>query len=157
MTYDKINQSGTSSANKHCFGFDKKRRVIIKCSNDIGETISDLQAPSIPLCARSGTDWEKSSRPGCKDCLYSEALQESDQSTSKIYKDHRSKLERDSGPSAGSLFAKQRSEAWLRGENALKRSSWNTAMTGCHRKRSCKLTGSWSLKKSGNRIMQMIV
>ena len=141
MAYDKIFQTGTSSAYQHSFGFDKKRRIIINCSNGIGETISYLQAPSIPLCVRSRIDWKTGSRAGCEDCLYGEAIQESDQSTSKICKDHRSKLERDRDSSARSLFAK-RSEAWLRGENALERSSWNTAMTGCHRKRSYKLIGS---------------
>jgi hypothetical protein len=30
-------------------------------------------------------------------------------------------------------------------------------MTGCHGKRSCKLIGSWFLKKSGNRFVQMRV
>lgn len=155
MTHDKILQTGTSSAYKHCVGFNKKRRIFIKCSSGTGETISHLQTPGLPLCARSRTDWETSSRPRYKDCLYGEAIQESDQSTSKICKDNRAKLERDSNPSAGSLFAK-RSEAWLRGENAQERSSWNTAMTGCHRKRSCKFIGSWSLKKSGDWFMQMI-
>ena len=140
MTHDKILQIGTSSSYQHCFGIDKKRRLLIKCSNSIGETIWYLQAPSIPLCARSGTDRKKGSRSGYKDCLYSEAIQESDQSSSKICKDHRAKLKRDNDPSAGSLFEK-RSEAWLRAGNAPERSSWNTATTGCHLKRSCKLIG----------------
>lgn len=156
MTYDKILQTGTSSANQHCVGIDKKRRIIIKCCNGIGETIWYLQTPSIPLCARSRIDWKTGPRPGCEACLYGEAIQESDQSTSKICKEHRAKLERDCDSSARSLFAK-RSEAWLRGKNALGRLSWNTAMTGCHRKRSCKLTGSWFLKKSGTGFMQIII
>ena len=156
MTYDKILQTGTSSAYQRRFGFDKKRRIVIKSSNGIGETISYLQAPSIPLCARSRTDWKTGSRPGYKDCLHGEAIREPDQSTSKICKDHRAKLERDSGPSARSFFGK-RSEAWLRGETALERSSWNTAMTVCHLKRSCGLTGFWSLKKPGNGFIQMVV
>ena len=157
MTYDKILQTGTSSAYQRRFGFDKKRRIIIRSSNGVGETISDLQASGIPLCARSRTDWKTGSRPGYKDCLYGEAIQESDQSTSKICKDHRAKLERDSDPSARNFFAKQRSEAWLRGENALERSSWNTAMTDCHLKRSCKLIGFWSLKKFGSGFIRMNV
>ena len=148
MTHDKILQIGTSSSYQRCFRIDKKRRILIKCSNGIGETIWYLQAPSIPLCARSGTDRKKDSGPGHKDCLYGEVIQESDQSSSKICKDHWAKLERDNDPSTGSLFAK-RSEAWLRGENAPERSSWNTAMTDCHLKRSCKLIGFWSLKKFG--------
>ena len=156
MTYDKILQAGTSSANQYCVGIDKKRRIIIKCCNGIGETISYLQAPSIPLCARSRIDWKTGPRPGCKDCLYGEAIQESDQSTSKICKDHRAKLERDRDSSARGLFEK-RSEAWLRGGNALGRSSWNTAMTGCQLKRSYRLISSWFLKKSGTGFMQIIV
>ena len=154
MTHDKILQIGTSSSNQHCFGIDKKRRIYIKCSSGIGETIWSLQAPSIPLCARSGTDRKKGSSPGYKDCLYGEAIQEFDQSSSKICKDHRAKLKRDNDPSAGSLFAKW-SEAWIRGANAADRSSWNTAMTGCHLKRSCKLIGFWSLKKFGGRFIRM--
>ena len=156
MTYDKILQTGTSPAYQRRFGFDKKRRIIIRSSNGVGETISDLQASGIPLCARSRTVWKPGSRPGYKDCLHGEAIQEPDQSTSKICKDHRAKLERYSGPSARSFFGK-RSEAWLRGANALERSSWNSAMTVCHLKRSSKLTGSWSLKKPGNGFVQMVV
>lgn len=156
MTYEKILQTGTSSAYQHCFGFDKKRRIIIRSCNGIGETISYFQAPSLPLCARGRIDWKSGSCPGYKDCFHGEAIQESDQSTSQICKDLRAKLERDSDTSARSPFA-ERSEAWLRGVNALERSSWNTAMTGCHRKRSCKLIGSWSLKKTGNGFMQMII
>jgi hypothetical protein len=134
MTYDKILQIGTSSAHQHGFGSDKKRRITIKYSIGTGETIWHLQTSGLPLCTRSRNDWETGSRPGCKDCFYGEAVQEFDQSTSKICKDHRAKPERDSESSAGSLFAK-RSEAWLRGENAPERSSWNTAMIGCHRKK----------------------
>lgn len=156
MTHDKILQTGTSSAYQHCFGLDKKRRIIIRSCNGIGETISYLQAPSLPLCSRGRIDWESSSGPGYKDCFHGEAVQESDQSGSKICKDLWAKLERDSDPSARNPFA-ERSEAWLKGENALERSSWNTAMTGCHRKRSSKLIGFWFLKKAGNRFMQMII
>ncbi len=156
MTYDKILQTGKSSAYQHCVDFDKKQRLFIRCSIGIGETISHLQAPGLPLCARGRTDWKKGSSSRYKDCLYGEGIQKSDQNTSKICKDHRAKLERDSDPSARGLSAKW-SEAWLRGENALERSSWNTAMIGYHRKRSCKLIGSWSLKKSGNWFMQVIV
>ena len=156
MTHDKILQIGTSSSYQHCFGIDKKRRLLIKCSNSIGETIWYLQAPSIPLCARSGTDWKTGSGSGYKDCLYSEVIQEPYPSSSKICKDNRAKLERDNNPSAGSLFEK-RSEAWLRGGKAPERSSWNTAMTGCHLKRSCKLMCFWSLKKFGSRFIRMNV
>ena len=156
MTYDKILQTGTSSACQRRFGFDKKRGITIRSCYGVGETVSYLQASGIPLCSRSRTDWKTGSHPGYKDCLYGEAIQEPDQSTSKICKDHRAKLERDSGPSARNFFRK-RSEAWLRGENALERSSWNTAMTVCHLKRSCELTDSWSLKRPGNGFMQMVV
>lgn len=139
MTYDKIIQAGTSSAYQYCVGIDKERRIFIKCSDDIGETISHLQTPGLPLCVRSTTDWKADSDPGYKDCFYGEVIQESDQGTSKICKEHRAKLERDSNPSAGSFSAK-RSEAWVRVGNVLDRSSWNTAMTDCHQKRSCRLT-----------------
>ena len=156
MTDDKILQTGTSSANQHRFGFDKKRRITIRGSNGVGETISYLQTPSIPLCARSRNDWNTGSCTGYKDCLYSEDIPESDQSTSKICKDHRAKFERNSDPSTRGLSAKW-SEAWLKGESILERSSWNTAMTDCHRKRSCMLIGFWFLKKFGSRFMQITV
>jgi hypothetical protein len=156
MTHEKILQPATSSANQHCVDIDKKRSIIIKRCDGIGETISYLQAPSIPLCARSRIDWKTGPSPGCENCLYGETIQESDQSTSKICKDQRPELERDRDSSARGLFAK-RSEAWLKGENALGRSSWNTAMTDCQLKRSYRLIGSWFLKKSGIRFMNIIV
>ena len=152
MTHDKILQIRTSSPYQHCFGIDKKRRVLIKCSYGIGEAIWYLQAPSIPLCARSGTNRETGSCPGYKDCLYSEVIQEPYPISSKICKDNREKHKRDNDPSAGSLFEK-RSEAWVRRKNALGRSSLNTAMTDCHLKNSCKLIGFWSLKKLESRLI----
>jgi len=141
MTYGKIIETGTGPAHQYCVGIDKERRIFIKGNDGIGGAIWHLQTTGLPLCPRSGTDWKGDSHTGFKDCLYGEAIQESDRGASKICKEHRAKLERDSDPSAGSLFTK-RSEAWVRGENAQERSSWNTAMTGCHRKRSCKLIGS---------------
>ena len=156
MTYDKILQTGTSPTYQCSPGIDKERKFSCESSSGIVREIWYFQAPGLSLRTRGGRDWERGSYSRHKDCFYGKAIQESDQSTSKICKDHRAKLERDSDPSARNLFAK-RSEAWLRGENALERSSWNTAMTGCHRKRSCKLIGSWSPKKSGNRFMRMIV
>lgn len=152
MANDKVLQSGTSPAYQYCVGIDKERRIFIKCSDGIGEAISHLQTPGLPLCARSRTDWKTDSGPGYKDCFYGEVIQESDQGTSKICKEHRAKFERDRNPSAGSLSAK-RSEAWLRGEDALEKSSWNTAMTDCGWKRSYKLIGFWFLKRPGNRVM----
>ena len=156
MTYDKILQTGKSSAYQHCIDVDKNQGLIIKCGIGISETILHLQAPGLPLCARGRNDWRTGSRARYKDCLYGEGIQKSDQNTSKICKGHWAKLERDSDPSARVLSAKW-SEAWLRRENALEKSSWNTAMIGYHRKRSCKLTGFWFLKKSGKWFMQVIV
>ena len=156
MPHDKILQIGTSTAYQHCFGIDKKRRIHIKCRNGIGETIWLFQASSIPVFTRSGAGRGKGSGPGHKDCLYGEVIQKSNQSRSKICKDHRAELKRDNDPSSGSLFAK-RSEAWIKGENAPERSSWNTAMTDCHLKRSCKLIGFWSLKKFGSGFIGMNV
>ena len=156
MTHGKILEIGTSSAYQYSFGVDKKGRVLIKYRNGIGETIWNLQAPSIPLCARSGTDRETGSCSGYEDCLYSEVIQEPYPISSKICKDKRAKHKRDNNPSAGSLFAK-RSEAWLRRKNAPERSSLNTAMTACHQRRSCKHIGFWFLKKFGSRIIGMNV
>ena len=156
MTYDKNFQTGKSSAYQHCVDVDKNQGLIIKCGIGISETILHLQAPGLPLCARGSTDWRTGSGAGYKDCLYGESFQKSDQNTSKICKGHRSKLERNSDPSARGLSSKW-SEAWLREENALEKSSWNTALIGYHRKRSCKFTGFWFLKKSGKWLKDVIV
>jgi len=156
MTYGKIIKPGASPTYQCRIIIDKERKISCEGSWGTGRRIWYFQAPSLSLCKRGRRDWERGSRSGYKDCLYGEAIQESDQSTSKICKEYRAKLERDSDPSAGSLFAK-RSEAWLRGENVLERSSWNTAMTGCHQKRSCTLIGFWSLKRSGDRVIEMLV
>ena len=155
MTHDKILQTRQSSAHQHCLGFDKKRRILIKGSDVIDQKISYLQTSSLPLHTRSRTDWGKGSCPGYKDGLYRKAIQEYDHNPSKICQDHRAKLERDSEPSLRSLFSK-RPEAWLREEKGLEKLSWNTAMTGCHRKRSCKLIGFWFLKRSGSRPVQRL-
>lgn len=155
MAHDKILQTGTSPAYQYCVGFDKERRIFIKGNGGIGEAISHLQTSGLPLCTRSRSDWKADSGTGYKDCLYGEAIQKPDQGTSKICKEYRAKLKRDSDPSIGSPFAKW-SEAWLRGGNASEESSCNTAMTGCHRKRSGKFISSWSLRGSGNGFMGMI-
>ena len=152
MTHGKIFKLGTCKAYECCPGVDKERKVSCEGSCGAGRSIQYLQAPSLSLYKRGRRDWKRGSGSRHKDSLYSEVIQESNQGSSKICKDHRAKLERDSDPSAGSLSAR-RSEAWLRGGNALEKSSWNTAMTDCHRKRSCKLIDFWSLKRSEKRVM----
>ena len=156
MTYDKIIKTATCPAYQYGIGFDKERRIFIKGSDGIGKAISHIQTSGLPLYTRSRTDWKADPGTGYKDCLYGEAIQEPDRGTSNICKEYRAKLKRDSDPSTGSPFAKW-SEAWLRGENASEKSRCNTAMTGCHRKRSYKCMGSWFLKKYGNGFMQVIV
>ncbi len=153
MTHDKDLQHGTCAAYQRSAGFDKAQKVCIRCSDDADQAIQYLQTPSLPLCARSRAEWQASSDSGQKDSFYSQTLAGSDSNTSSIFKFNGQDSERNRNPGAGSLFAK-RSEAWLRGENALERSSWNTAMTGCHRKRSCKLIGSWSLIEFGKGVMK---
>ena len=155
MTYDKIIKPGARTTYQYCVGFDKERRIFIKGSDGIGKAISHLQTSGLPLYTRSRTDWKADSGTGYKDCLYGEAIQEPDHGTSKLCKEYRAKLKRDSDPSTGSPFAKW-SGAWLRGENASEKSSCTTAMTGCHRKRSCTFISSWSLRGSGNGFMGMI-
>jgi hypothetical protein len=156
MTYDKIIKTATCPTYQYGTGFDKKRRIFFKGSDGIGKAISHLQTAGLPLYTRSRTDWKAGSNPGHQDCLYGEAIQEPDRGTSNLCKEYRAKLKRDSDPSTGSPFAKW-SGAWLRGENASEKSSCTTAMTGCHRKRSCKCINSWFLRKYGNGFMHVIV
>lgn len=156
MTYDKIKQYRTSQTYQYRTNIDEGRKIFGKGSNRISRQIWYLQASSLSLCTRGRGDWERGSGPRQKDRLYSEVIQESHQGTSSICKDHRTKLERNSDPSTGSLSAK-RSEAWIKGESVLERSSWNTAMTDCHQKRSCKLMSFWSQKRLGDRAMQMSI
>ena len=156
MTHDKIIKSGARTTYQCRTGIDKEGKISREGSDGIGRQIRYLPATSLSLSARGRGDWRRDSNPGHKDCLYGKALQESDQGASNICKDNRTKLERDSNPSAGSLSAK-RSGAWVRGGNVLGRSSWNTALTDCQRKRSCTPIGSWSRKRDGNRIMEIVV
>jgi len=152
MTHDKIIKPGARTPYQFRTGIDKEREISREGSSGTSRQIRYFPSTSLSLSARGRRDWKAGSNPGHQDCLYGEAIRESDQGTSKICKDHWRKLERDSNPSSSSLSAK-RSEAWLRQGNALERLSWNTALTDCQRKRSCKLIGYWSLKKYGNRVM----
>lgn len=156
MTHDKIKQYRTSQTDQYRPNIDKRRRIFCKSSSRISRQIWYFQASSLSLYTRGRGDWERGSGSRPKDSLYSEVIQEFNQGTSEICKDHRAKFERNSDPSTRGLFAKW-SEAWLNGESILERSSWNTAMTDCHRKRSCKLIGFWFLKKFGSRFMQITV
>lgn len=140
MTHGKIFQHGTRKAHQHSTDFDEARRVSITCGDGTGKTIQYVQAPGLPLCARSRADWGACSGPRPKDSLYSQTLPKSDQSPASICQFYREHSERNSDPSFGSLSAK-RSEAWLRGGNVLERSSWNTAMTDWQQQRSCRLIG----------------
>lgn len=156
MTHDKIIKSGARTTYQCRTGLDKESEISRKGSSGTRRQIRYLSSPRLSLSARGRGDWRRGSNPSHQGCLYGKALQGADQGASDICKDHRRKLERDSNPSAGSLSAK-RSEAWVREENALERSSWNTALTDCQRKRSCTPIGSWSRKKYVNRIMEIIV
>lgn len=152
MTHGKIIKPGARSTYQCHTGIDKEGKISREGSSGTSTQIRYFSSPSLSLSARGRSGWKAGSNPGHQDCLYGKAIQKSDQGTSKICKDQRRKLERDSNPSSSSLSAK-RSEAWLRQGNALERLSWNTALTDCQWKRSCKLIGYWSLKKYGNRVM----
>lgn len=138
MTHDKIFKSGACTTYQCRAGIDEERKILCEGSGDTGWQIRYFQTPSLSLCARSRGDWERGSDPRYKDCLYSETVQESDQGTSEICKDHWAKLERDSHTSTSS-FSPKRSEAWLTEENFLSRSSWNTPLTDCQGKGLSKL------------------
>ena len=156
MTHDKIKQYRTSQTYQYRNNIDQGKKIFVEGSSRISGQIWYFQAPGLSLCTRGRGDWERGCGSRQKNRLYSEVIQESNQGTSKICKDHRAKFERNSDPSIRGLSAKW-SEAWLKGESILERSSWNTAMTDCHRKRSCKLIGFWFLKKFGSRFMQLII
>ena len=156
MTHEQIQPYRTSQTDQYRFNIDKGRRIFRKGSSRISRQIWYFQASGLPLYTRGRRDWQRGSGSRGKDRFYSEVIEESNQDTSKIRKEYRRKLERNSDASAGGLSAK-RSEAWLTGENVMERSSWNTAMTGCLRKGSCKFISCWSLKRFGSRFMQMIV
>lgn len=138
MTHGERLKTGTCEAHQHCVDLDKERRVFIKRGHGTGKTIRYLQAPGLPLCARSGTDWQASSGPGEKGSFYSQTFSGSDPSDSSICKFYGKDSERDSDPSIRSFSAK-RSGAWLRGGNVSETLSWNTALTDCQRKRSFRL------------------
>lgn len=138
MTDGKIFKPRACKAHQFRTGIDKERKVACEGSDGIGRSILYFHAPGLSLCARSRGGWQRGADSGHKDCLYGETIQESDQGTSEICKDHRSKLERDSHTGATS-FSPKRSGAWLKGENPLKRSSWNTALTDSRGKRLSRL------------------
>jgi len=156
MTHDKIKQYRTSQTYQYRNNIDQGKKIFVEGSSRISGQIWYFQAPGLSLCTRGRGDWERGCGSRQKNRLYSEVIQESNQGTSKICKDHRAKLERNSEPSAAGLPAK-RSEAWLKGESVLERSSWNTAMIDCHWKRSCKRIVFWSRRRKGDRVMQMSV
>lgn len=152
MTHDKIIKPGARTPYQCRTGIDKERRLSCKSSNSTGRSIRYFQAPSLSLCTRSRSGWERSAGSRYKDGLYSEAIKESDQGTSEIFKDHWAKLERDSYSSTSS-FSPKWSGAWLKGGNPSRRSSWNTALTDCQGKRLSKLISFWSLRKFGKGVL----
>ncbi len=151
MTHGKILQHGTRAKDKRCLGSDEAQRVFIPCRGSTGKAIQHLQAPSLSLRARSGVDWEADSGSRKEGSLHSQTLSGVDPSTSSICTFHGEDVKRDRNPGAGS-FSARRSEAWLRGENAFERSSWNTALTGCQRKRRRRLIGCWFRRRLGKPV-----
>jgi len=151
MTHGKILQHGTRAKDKRCLGSDETQRLFIQCGGGTGKAIQYLQAPSLSLHSRSGVDWEADSGPGKEGGVYCQTLSGVDPSTSSICKFHGEDVKRDRKPGAGS-FSARRSEAWLRGVNAFARSSWNTALTGCQRKRGRRLIGCWSRRRLGKPV-----
>lgn len=138
MTHGKKLKPGTCAADQHCVELDKERRVFIKCGHGTGTTIPYLQAPGLPICAPSRTDWEAGSGPGEKGSFYGQTFTGANPSASSICKFYGKDFERDCDAGVGSFSAK-RSEAWLRAVNVSQRLSWNTALTDCQRKRSFRL------------------
>lgn len=153
MTYGKKLKPGTCAADQHGVDLDKDRRVFIKCGHDTCKTIRYLQAPSLPLCAGSRTDWEAGSGAGEENSLYSKTFAGSDPSGSSLCEFYGKDSKRDSDPSIRSFSAK-RSGAWLRARIVLEALSWNTALTDCQRKRSFRLINFWYLRRYGKRFVQ---
>jgi hypothetical protein len=153
MTNDKIIKPGARTSHQCRSGTNKAGTISRQGSSGTSRQIWYFSAPSLSLCTRGRNDWRKDSDPGHQDCLYGEALQESDQGTSRICKDHRAKLERDSHTSSSS-FSTKRSGAWLRGRNPLENSSWNTALTDCQGKKLSKRTSFSYLTEYGTRVIQ---
>ena len=146
MTHDEILKSGTCSAYQCRTGNDQGIQGPCESCEGTCSPIRYFQTPSLSVCPRSRGNRHTGSDSGQKDCLYSQAIPGPDPSSSALCQFHGQDLKRSSGAGPGGLSAK-RSEAWVRQGNAVERLSWNTALTDCQRKRTCKRIGSWSLKK----------
>lgn len=153
MTNGKILQHRTCSAPQCRFGIDQKIRLACKGNRVAGCPIRYLHAPSLSLCARSGTPGGKGSNSRSKDCFYGQAFSEPDPQATETCKIYWANDKRD-GYSGHGSFSPQGSGEWLKDRNKLKRSSWNTALIDCPLKKWFKYFNSWCLREKGKQAMQ---
>lgn len=153
MTYEKIFQYGTSSADQQRNRFAQGILGSYRSGIGIVKSIQDIETAGVSLCEGGRCGWRTDSGAGPEDRLYRQAFQKSYTSITSICSIQGANVERSRHKGIGSLSLQQRSEAWLSRGKRIDQLSWNTALTGCRHEKSAKHTSFSSLAKFGARVM----
>ena len=98
------------------------------CSN--GRSISNIQAPSLPIYSRSAEDWGQSSHSRFQNNIYRQAFSEVDSKNTRLCQSFRTYNKRYSNPGLRNLFV-QKPKAWLLKNQFRNKLIWNIVSTDC--------------------------
>ena len=139
VTNDKILKHRTRKAGQRRPRTAQRARYPYRSSRGNGRSISNIQAPSLPICSRSAEDWGQSSHTRFQNYIYRKAISKVDSINTRLCQSLRTYHKRYRNPGLRNIFI-QRPKAWLLENQLQNKFIWNIVLTDYQPRKLCWLT-----------------